>query len=112
MPIFSVQAGNVRMYAVALFFLTLTGLSSYDIFREPTRKKWIVFCIASIGTVYCHTFALIQTFLFYLLFFAVILICHKKELIKGIYLRIYGGAGVFSLAGGDNPAICPADALR
>jgi hypothetical protein len=68
MPIFSVQAGNVRMYAVALFFLTLTGLSSYDIFREPTRKKWIVFCIASIGTVYCHTFALIQTFLFYLLF--------------------------------------------
>ena len=31
MPIFSVQAGNVRMYAVALFFLTLTGLSAYDI---------------------------------------------------------------------------------
>lgn len=39
MPIFSVQAGNVRMYAVALFFLTLTGLSAYDIFREPARKN-------------------------------------------------------------------------
>ena len=32
MPIMSVQAGNVRMYAVALFFLTLTGLTAYDIF--------------------------------------------------------------------------------
>ena len=96
MPIFSVQAGNVRMYAVALFFLTLTGLSAYDIFREPARKKWIVFCIASIGTVYCHTFALIQTFLFYLLFFAVILICHKKELIKGYFISGFTVALVFS----------------
>lgn len=34
MPIFSVQAGNVRMYAVALFFLTLTGLSAYDILER------------------------------------------------------------------------------
>ena len=57
-----------RMYAVALFFLTLTGLSAYDIFQRAGPEKWIVFCIASIGTVYCHTFALIQTFLFYLLF--------------------------------------------
>lgn len=39
----------------------------------------IVFCIASIGTVYCHTFALIQTFLFYLLFFAVILIAIRRS---------------------------------
>ena len=62
MPIFSVQAGNVRMYAMALFFLTLAGLAAYDIFREATRRKWIVFCVASICTVYCHTFALIQTF--------------------------------------------------
>ena len=43
MPIFSVQAGNVRMYAMALFFLTLAGLAAYDIYREATRRKWIVF---------------------------------------------------------------------
>ena len=95
-PIFSVQAGNVRMYAVALFFLTLTGLSAYDIFREPTRRKWIVFCIASICTVYCHTFALIQTFLFYVLFFATILICHRKELVKGFFISGVTVALVFS----------------
>ena len=96
MPIFSVQAGNVRMYAVALFFLTLTGLSAYDIFREATHRKWIVFCIASICTVYCHTFALIQTFLFYMLFLAAILICRKKELVKGYFISGFTVAIVFS----------------
>lgn len=96
MPIFSVQAGNVRMYAVALFFLTLTGLSAYDIFREATGKKWIVFCLASICTVYCHTFALIQTFLFYGLFLLTILICRKKELIRGFLISGFTVAIVFS----------------
>lgn len=96
MPIFSVQAGNVRMYAVALFFLTLTGLSAYDIFREATRRKWIIFCVASIGTVYCHTFALIQTFLFYVLFLLTILICHRKELLKGYFISGFTVAIVFS----------------
>lgn len=95
-PIFTVQAGNVRMYAMALFFLTLTGLSAYDIFREPTRRKWIVFCLTSIGTVYCHTFALIQTFLFYLLYLAAILICHRKELVKGYFISGVTVALVFS----------------
>ena len=96
MPIYSVQAGNVRMYAVALFFLTLTGLSAYDIFREATRKKWIVFCLASICTVYCHTFALIQTFLFYLLFLGTILLCHKRELLKGYFISGFTVAFCFS----------------
>ena len=96
MPIFSVQAGNVRMYAMALFFLTLTGLSAYDIFRNATRRKWIVFCAASICTVYCHTFALIQTFLFYMLFLAVLLICRKKELLKGFFISGCTVAIVFS----------------
>ena len=82
-PIMSVQAGNVRMYAVALFFMTLMGLSSFDFYKKPTLTKWIVFCLASICTVYCHTFAMIQAFWFYILFFVVLLLGKKKELIKG-----------------------------
>ena len=85
-PIMSVQAGNVRMYAVAIFFMTLTGLTAYDIYLGATRRKWIVFCAASICTVYCHTFALIQTFLFYLLFLAVLLYTRQKEKIKPFFL--------------------------
>lgn len=89
MPIMTVQAGNVRMYAVALFFLTLTGLTAYDIYLEETRKKWIVFCLASICTVYCHTFALIQTFLFYVLFFCVLIYKKRTDSIKRL-----GGGGI------------------
>ncbi len=85
MPIMAVQAGNVRMYAVALFFITLTGLTAYDIFLEPTRKKWIVFCLASLCGVYCHTFSMIQTFFLYLLFWGAILFTKKKHLIKGFF---------------------------
>ena len=91
MPIMSVQAGNVRMYAVALFFLTLTGLTAYDLFLaqagdKSCRKKWMLFCAASICTVYCHTFALIQTFLFYLLFLGGLLVSRQKEKIKSFFL--------------------------
>lgn len=89
MPIMTVQAGNVRMYAFALFFMTLTGLLAYDIYRDATRKKWILFCLASICTVYCHTFAMIQTFLLYLLFLGVLL--HQKQYRKARHLL---GCGV------------------
>lgn len=68
MPIMTVQAGNVRMYAFALFFMTLTGLLAYDIYLDATRRKWILFGIASICTMYCHTFAMIHTFWLYVLF--------------------------------------------
>ena len=85
MPIMSVQAGNVRMYAVALFFLTLTGLTAYDIYLEATRRKWVIFCLSSICVVYCHTFAMIQTFLFYLLFLGVLLVCKQREKIKPFF---------------------------
>ncbi|MCM1568079.1 MAG: hypothetical protein NC081_01380 [Roseburia sp.] len=86
MPIMSVQAGNVRMYAAALFFMTLMGLSAYDIYKEETPLKWAVFCLASICTVYCHTFAMIQAFLFYVLFLAALLIGGQKEKRKGFFV--------------------------
>lgn len=96
MPIMSVQAGNVRMYAMALFFLTLTGLLAYDIYLDATRKKWVLFCLSSICVVYCHTFAMIQTFLFYLLFLAVLVVTKQRQKIKSFFLCGIVVAVVFS----------------
>ena len=93
MPIMTVQAGNVRMYAFALFFMTLTGLLAYDIYRDATRKKWILFCLASIGTVYCHTFAMIQTFLLYLLFLGALLYSKQYQKVK----HFFGCGGVVAV---------------
>lgn len=86
MPIMAVQAGNVRMYAAALFFMTLAGLTAYDLYREPTRKKWIVFFLASVCTVYCHTFAMIQMVWIYLLFLGAIVINRRYTMLKGYFI--------------------------
>ena len=91
MPIMSVQAGNVRMYAVALFFMTLLGLTAMDVYQKPTKKKWAVLCMAGICTVYCHTFAMLMAFWVFVLFFVAIVIGKRKDLVKGYVLC---GAGI------------------
>lgn len=85
MPIMTVQAGNVRMYAVALFFMTLTGLTAYDIYLEATKRKWVIFCVASLCAVYCHTFSMFQTLFLYLLFFAVLIYQKQYQKLKGFF---------------------------
>lgn len=92
-PIMSVQAGNVRMYSMALFFLTLTGLLAYDIYREESRRKWIVFVLATICVVYCHSFAVIQAVWLYLIFMVTLIKSRqfgklKKFFISGIVVSV------------------------
>lgn len=100
MPIMAVQAGNVRMYTAALFFMTLAGLTAYDLFLEPEQEKrkwkWLVFCGASACTVYCHTFAMIQMVWIYLLFFCAMLLTRKYCMIKPFLLSGVGVSIVFS----------------
>lgn len=79
LPIMSVQAGNVRMYAMALFFYTLTGLLAMDLYRKDSNPKWILFCLSSICIVYCHTFAMIETVWLYFLFFMNLLGKMRRE---------------------------------
>jgi uncharacterized membrane protein len=107
MPIMMVQAGNVRMYAVALFFMTLAGLSAYDLYQsyvnEPEynvdaasgvkkrkdivlRRKWWIFRLASLACVYCHTFAMIQMVVIYGLFLGAIIIGKKRNMLKPFFL--------------------------
>lgn len=85
MPIMTVQATNVRMYASALFFMTLMGLLAYDIYLNATKRKWILFCLASICTVYSHTFAMIQAFLFYLLFMGALIYSKQRQKLKDFF---------------------------
>lgn len=93
MPIMSVQAGNVRMYSMALFFMTLTGLLAYDIYREESRRKWTLFVLSSICIVYCHTFAMIQAVWLYLIFMAALI--HSRQF--GKLKRFFVSGAVVSL---------------
>lgn len=85
-PSMAVQAGNVRMYAMALFFMTLTGLLAYDIWLEESRGKWILFVFSSICIVYCHTFAMIQTVWLYLIFMAALFRSGQFAKLRGCLL--------------------------
>lgn len=86
MPIMAVQAGNVRMYAAALFFMTLAGLTAVDIYREPTKRKWIIFCFSGLCAVYCHTFAMIQMVFLYLLFLGALVAQKRWKDIKAYFI--------------------------
>ena len=83
MPIMLVQSGTVRMYALALFFMTLADLLMVDLFREPSGQKWLLFIFASVCSVYSHTYAMLQMVFLYLIFLGVILYKKKYELLKG-----------------------------
>lgn len=82
MPGMCVQAGNARMYAMGLFFFSAAGLLACAILRRSTGKRWICFCLCSIGSVYSHTFTMIQTLFLYLILLGALLRQKKTALIK------------------------------
>jgi len=83
MPILTVQGTNARMYSCGLFFFTATSICMIYIYRsEDSLLKWVLLCIFSICSVYCHTFQMIETLLLYIfLFTALILQKSYKKLI-------------------------------
>lgn len=89
MPSMCVQASNARMYTMGLFFFTATSLCACDILQESSGKKWILFCLCSIGSVYSHTFTMIETFILYLILLGVLLYQKRYALLKW-----YFGSGI------------------
>lgn len=90
-PIMSVQAGNVRMYSMALFFLMLTGLLALDIYQMPftakkKEQKWILFTLSSICVVYCHSFAVIQAVWLWLLFMLALIKSRQYNKLKPFFI--------------------------
>ncbi len=82
MPSMCVQAGNARMYAMGLFFFTATALLACGILRQSSTVKWILFCLCSIGSVYSHTFSMLETFILYLILLGALLYRKKYTLLK------------------------------
>ncbi|MBO5347470.1 MAG: hypothetical protein J6A45_04990 [Lachnospiraceae bacterium] len=91
MPAMVIQAASVRMYSMGLFFFTLTAFLAYRIYQEETKKRWIEFTLASILTMYIHTFTMIEVFVLYLLMFA--LLVNKKRYRS---LRAFFASGVIA----------------
>ncbi len=65
-PEFINYAVNIRMYSMALFFVTLSGLLGYLVIKKSDKKILIPFVAASLAGVYTHYFTAVPLFIIYL----------------------------------------------
>ncbi len=97
MPLMSVQAGNVRMYAMALFLATAMHLLIWDIWsRGGTGRKWLWLFLSTLGVVYSHTFAMMIAFFAHVLFLLAIWRRGRKELWRPFWREGLAVALLFS----------------
>lgn len=54
---FTVQ---VRMYSLALLFVTLCGIFAYEAYTENTKRSWIWLTVGALGAAYTHYFAFVS----------------------------------------------------
>lgn len=72
---FTVQ---VRMYSLALFFVTLCGLFACEAYMEDTKRAWIFLIIGALGAAYTHYFAFVSIIIIVGFLFLVILLKNRK----------------------------------
>ncbi len=88
MPAMLIQATNARMYAMALFFVTLSSYLAYSLYKEESKRKWILFTLTAIVAVYIHTFCMIEMVIVYALFLLAVLL--RKEYKKAVRVIVSG----------------------
>ncbi len=74
-------AVQVRMYSLALLFVTASGIYAYEAFCQNRMVSWILFALSCIGAAYTHYFAFVSIIIVNGIFFLCILI-RKRELVK------------------------------
>ncbi len=57
-PINSVYANEIRMYAFAMFLVTLLAIYAYRLTKENKISYWIIFGITSLCSIYTHYYGL------------------------------------------------------
>lgn len=75
---FSVQ---VRMYSMALFFVTLCGIYAFQAFVSGERKDFLTFALSGVLAAYTHYFAFVSVIIIAGLLLMTILIWEKKKTI-------------------------------
>ena len=53
-------AVQVRMYSLALFFVTLCALFAYEAYMENAKKAWAWVVVGALGAAYSHYFAFVS----------------------------------------------------
>lgn len=74
---FSVQ---VRMYSLALFFVTLCGVYAYEAYMDNKKTAWVWTAVGALGAAYSHYFAFVSVIVIVGFLFLAILFTKRKLL--------------------------------
>ena len=81
-------AVQVRMYTWAMLFVTVCGVTAYDLYLEPKRSKWIIFTLSGLAAAYTHYFALLSVALIYGYLLIAFIIWRRKEVKKWFLMSV------------------------
>jgi uncharacterized membrane protein len=75
-------AVQVRMYSLAIFFVTLSSLMAYKVFECDNVRYYVALSIAVLCACYVHNFAMISVFFIFIILGILLLIKERKFPIK------------------------------
>jgi len=88
-------AVQVRMYTWALLFVTICGITAYDLYQNPTKSQWILFMVSGLAAAYTHYFALLSVAIIYGYFLLALLISKKKQ-VKNWFIMLFLTIALYS----------------
>ena len=80
---------EIRMYSWASFFVTISGIYAYKVYKKLQKRDIIIFLILSLGAALTHYFALIMEVVIYIYLFIALIIKNKKNIDIIIKISLY-----------------------
>ena len=73
---------QVRMYSLALLFVTVCGVSAYLAFKNGGIKEFVIFALSGTAAAYTHYFAFVSVIVIAGLLFLAIVVWRRDRLVK------------------------------
>lgn len=87
-PILLLNSIEIRMYSWSMFLVFISFYYSLKLLKTNKTVHWIIFLLTSVFACYMHYYALISTFIIYLLLLISVLKTNKKIIINYIIVAI------------------------
>lgn len=93
MPGLIFHMSDARMYGMATTAVTAVGILALLLYKSPRKLyNWVIFGLTSIFAMYIHTFAMLATFIIYVMLLLALII--KKKFKDKLALLGYGVNGI------------------
>ena len=92
MPVVLAYSGEIRMYTMAMLFVTFMAIYAYRIYKSGvSNKNWIIFSIFSLLSAYTHYYALAVAAVLNISLFVYFLVMNIKQRNYEVKYKKYSG---------------------